>query len=229
MFPIKANAPHQKADSRNSRLKVTLNALITLGIALSPFSLHAQSSNQSPSGPPTDPGLDLDGFGCQIAEAPDCAARIRCVGEGEILFKDNRGVSEAVKVANQRARNELARFFSEKRKAEESLKQAQRTYQKQGPEGERSEREFGRLSEEVTTTSVEAVLRGVVLIGRQIDLQGGMAKVWVGQTCRSRAVAEGRAQPSARASGGEAAPATGGPQIYGGNPQSTKRPNLDRF
>jgi hypothetical protein len=205
-----------------------LAAIAVTALLLAPF----VASAQNPPGPPTDPGFDLDGFGCQVVEAPDCAARIRCVGEGEILFKDSRGVSEAVKVANQRARNELARFFSEKRKAEESLKQAQRTYQKQGPEGERSEREFGRLTEEVTTSQVEAVLRGVVLIGRQVDMQGGMAKVWVGQSCRSRAVAEGRAQPAGAADGGNpnaSAPTTGGPQIYGGNPQSTRRPNLDRF
>jgi hypothetical protein len=198
----------------------------------------AQSAQQSAS-TPSDPGVDLDGFGCQVVVSSDCPARIRCVGEGEILFKDNRGVSEAVKVANSRARNELARFFSEKRKAEEALTTAQRTYQKQGAGGDRSEREFGRLTEEVSTSQVEAVLRGVVLIGRQIDMDSGLAKVWIGQSCQSRAAADGASSTSSTNSNAPgvssqsppstSAPASGGPPIFGGNPQTTRRPNLDRF
>ena len=70
--------------------------------------------------------LTLGGFeGCTIAPPKDgCAARIKCSGVGRIYGTSPYAVQDATKEAQVKARAQLAKFYSEKVRARESIASA---------------------------------------------------------------------------------------------------------
>lgn len=194
----------------------------------SAFAFTATVYAQTPQDqmPVSDPNaLELDEFpGCQVAPPRDgCSARISCVGEANILVLDAVGIREATQAASLSARKKLAQFFSDKVKAEESLGNATKTVARSGPEGESASRDMIRVTTDLTTSSTEALLQGVVTLGRVVSRQDRVVQIKIGQSCKSKAaaaqgatiVAPGAPSVSAQPSGGQAAPVTGGPRIFG--------------
>jgi hypothetical protein len=167
--------------------------------------------------------------GCQVKPPKDgCSARISCIGEASILFNDSRGVREAAKIADLNARKRMAQFFNDKIKAQEELKQAESASKKEGPQGAQTSREISRLMAEVTASSAEALLQGVVTLGRTVDAKAGIVYVEKGQSCKSKQAAAQAAQvvgpqQGSGAAGAGAAAATGGPQMYEGEVNSSRR------
>lgn len=166
--------------------------------------------------------VELEDFpGCQVAPPKNgCTARISCVGEANILFVDSVGVREATKAASLNARKKLAQFFGDKIKAKEAMVEATKTVAKSGPEGDSASREMVRATADVTESSAEALLQGVVTLGRTISKEDKIVQIKIGQSCQSKAAAASGASvvPSGSqgaSNGSEAVPKTGGPKVFG--------------
>jgi hypothetical protein len=213
--------------------KYTILAII---FALSQ-SVNAQ--NQEDQMPVNDPNaIELLGTdGCQVAPPRDgCNARISCVGQGNILVVDAIGVREATQAASLDARRKLSEFFNDKIKAENAMGNAIKTIALSGPEGESSSREMARVTTDMVTSTTESLLQGVVTLGRVVSREDRIVQVKIGQSCKSKEAAAQGAQtisaPASRNTGSNAAPATGGPRIFGeGNVRSIRQiaPGADDF
>jgi hypothetical protein len=196
---------------------------LLLVCAISSFMGSAAMAQNADALPVKDQSaVELEDFpGCQVAPPKNgCTARISCVGEANILFVDSAGVREATKAASLNARKKLAQFFGDKVKAKEAMVEATKTVAKSGPEGDTASREMARATAEVTESSAEALLQGVVTLGRTISKEDKIVQIKIGQSCQSKAAAASGATviPSGNAgSGGAAAgaPATGGPKVFG--------------
>jgi len=183
--------------------------------------------------------IELDEFpGCQVAPPKDgCTARISCVGEGSILVGDAVGVREATQAASLNARMKLSQFFNDKVKAEQAMNKATKTAAKSGPEGDSASREMVRVTTEMTTSSTESLLQGVVTLGRTVSRENRLVQIKIGQSCKSRiAAAQGsQAVDPAGSKGGSSdasAPKTSGPRIFGeGEVRSSrqKAKDADKF
>jgi len=215
-------------------------SIVTLIICLAFGSSAALAQSKEDALPVDDPNaVELDEFpGCQVAPPKDgCSARISCVGEGSILVLDSVGIREATQAASLDARKKLSQFFNDKVKAEEALANATKTVAKSGPEGESASREMVRVTTDITTSSTEALLQGVVTLGRTVSRPDRVVQIKIGQSCKSKqAAAQGATViPPGRApgtSGGAGVPATGGPRIFGeGEVKSSKQraKNADNF
>lgn len=206
-----------------SKLIVSALALIFSGLS------QAQNPDQLPVN--DNSAVELDEFpGCQVAPPKDgCAARISCVGEANILFVDSAGVREATKAASLNARKKLTQFFGDKVKAKEAMMEATKTVAKSGPEGDSASREMARATAEVTESSSEALLQGVVTLGRTISKEDKIVQIKIGQSCKSKQAAASAATvvPSGN-SGGNTSPATGGPKVFGDDAVKSQRQRAKR-
>lgn len=179
--------------------------------------------------------IELEDFpGCQVAPPRDgCTARISCVGEANILFVDSAGVREATKAASLNARKKLAQFFGDKIKAKEALAEATKTVARQGPEGDSATREMARITTDVTESSAEALLQGVVQLGRTVSREDKVVQIKIGQSCKSKAAAAQGAQVVGPGSGSSgSSPVTGGPKVFGDDAVKSSRQkakNADDF
>ena len=209
--------------------------LIVSTIALMLSSLaYAQNTDQLPV--KDSSAVELDEFpGCQVAPPKDgCNARISCVGEANILFVDSAGVREATKAASLNARKKLAQFFGDKVKAKEALVEATKTVAKSGPEGDSATREMARATAEVTESSAEALLQGVVTLGRIISKEDKIVQIKIGQSCKSKLAAANAAAvvpaENVRGSGdrGGSVSATGGPKVFGDDAVRSQRQRAKR-
>lgn len=193
--------------------KAFLISVLTASFGLAAW---AQNADQLPVNDPNAVALD-DFPGCQVAPPKNgCSARISCVGEADILFVDSRGIREATKVASLDARKRLSQFFNDKVKAKEAMAAATKTVAKQGPEGDSATREMARTTAEVTSSSTESLLQGVVTLGRLVSKADRLVQIKIGQSCKSKAAAaQGAAVTSAAPAQAQAAPKLGGPKVFG--------------
>jgi hypothetical protein len=134
----------------------------------------------------------LGGFpGCTVAPPKNsCDARIKCAGVGRIFGNSGRSVQAATKEASMNARNELARFYSTKQKAKEALANASEASATTNADGSETVKEsFSRMQAEISSSSAEALLSGVVVLGRDIDKGEKTVTITVGVSCQSQAAA----------------------------------------
>ena len=79
------------------------------------------------------------------------------------------------------ARNELARFYSTKQKAKEALANAAESSATTNADGSETVKEsFSRMQAEINSSSAEALLSGVVVLGRDIDAPSKTVTITVG-------------------------------------------------
>jgi len=203
-------------------MRIKMKRFVLAALALS-VAQAAYAQSQADQLPVNDPSaIELEDFpGCQVAPPKNgCTARISCVGEGSILVADSVGVREATQAASLNARKKLSQFFFDKVKAEEAMANATKTVAKSGPEGESASREMVRVTTDVTSSSTESLLQGVVTLGRVVSRENRVVQVKIGQSCKSKqAAAQGDQlvgpQGSQGGGSGASAPATGGPKIFG--------------
>lgn len=208
---------------------------VAVSIVALAFSSAAFAQN-SESMPVNDKqAVELEDFeGCSIAPPRDgCSARISCNGEGQIMFKDASGVREATKEASLNARKKLSQFFNDKIKAKEALVKATKTVAKRGADGQTATQEMTKTTAEITQSSTESLLQGVLTLGRTVDMEGGVVVIKIGQSCKSKAIAAQGAQVVSAQGGaaGNAGAAGGGAKVYEGQVRSVRQrsQNADNF
>jgi len=160
--------------------------------------------------------IPLGGFaGCSLAPPKDgCDARIKCSGVGNIFANTAMDVQLATKEATNKARSQLAMFYSTKQKAKEALANASKSMMTTNADGSSSgSTSAERMMASIDETSAEAVLSGVQTLGRQVDAKQRTVTVKIGVSCKSQAAAsksQAAAARSAMPSGGnsESAPAS---------------------
>jgi hypothetical protein len=163
--------------------------------------------------------VTLGGFeGCTIAPPKDgCNARIKCSGFGRIYGTSPYAVQDATKEAQAKARAQLAKFYSEKVKAKESIANASEASGQSNASGGADVKEsFSRVMAEVTQTSAEAVLSGFQVLGRQVDMAQKTVTIKGGVSCKSQAAAAQSQAASARS----APPVQAAPAAQAGQPQN---------
>lgn len=134
----------------------------------------------------------LGGFpGCTVAPPKNnCDARIKCRGVGNIFGNSGRAVQAATKEASMNARNELARFYSNKQKVKEALSNASEASATTNADGSETVKEaFSRMQAEISSSSAEALLSGVVVLGRDIDAPSKTVTITMGVSCQSQKAA----------------------------------------
>jgi hypothetical protein len=170
----------------------------------------------------------LGGFpGCTVAPPKNnCDARIKCRGVGRIFGNSGRSVQAATKEASMNARNELARFYSTKQKAKEALANASEASATTNADGSETVKEsFSRMQAEISSSSAEALLSGVVVLGRDIDAPSKTVTITVGVSCQSQKAAR-KSQVTAAKS---AMPASSGGGSNGGASQPEPKQAAEGF
>ena len=201
----------------------------------------AQQEGEPVNGPDQVP---LGGFdGCFVQEARNgCSARITCNGVGIVFGNTGPELQLATQEANMKARGKLAEFYSDKVKAETALKSTSKNTAKSNANGGLdTTSEMTRLMASVNTSSADAVLSGVQVLGRKVDINQRTVTVKIGVSCKSQAAAAksqqtaaGSAQPGGNApapqEGGQpAGPATSNMGAMKQYNMNQKRKNADDF
>jgi hypothetical protein len=148
--------------------------------------------------------VPLGGFaGCSVQPPRDgCDARIKCAGVGNIFANTAMDVQLATKEATNKARSQLAMFYSTKQKAKEALANASKSTMTTNADGTSSGSTFAeRMMASIDETSAEAVLSGVQVLGRQVDAKQRTVTVKVGVSCKSQAAAAKSQAGAARSAG----------------------------
>ena len=163
-----------------------LTVAATLGIV--------QTAYAQASGEPVQAAdeVPLGGFpGCSLAPPKDgCDARIKCYGVGQIFANTAMDVQLATKEATNKARSQLAMFYSTKQKAKEAIASASKSMMTTNADGTAAASTSAeRMMASIDETSAEAVLSGVQTLGRQVDMQQRAVTVKIGVSCRSQAAA----------------------------------------
>lgn len=145
--------------------------------------------------------VPLGGFpGCYLAPPKDsCDARIVCSGVGTLYGSSGTDVQAATQEGSIEARNELAKFYSSKQKAQESLAKVRQDAQKSTSDGGKATSSSAtRMMASVSSTNAEAVLSGVQVLSREVDPKQETVTVTVGVSCKSQAAAAQSQGASAR-------------------------------
>lgn len=161
--------------------------------------------------------MPLSGFtGCAVSPPKDgCEARIVCHGVGTLFGNTGVDVQAATDEASMEARNELAKFYSNKQKAQQSLAKVREDSLKSTSDGGKSvTTSITQLSSKVSSSSAEAVLSGVQTLGRTVDVDQQTVTVKIGVSCKSQAAAAQSRATSAKAAApaGNVEPAKGAKQ-----------------
>lgn len=168
---------------------------------------------------------------------PTCQRRIICVGDATIRLKGPDGVRMAKKSALLKANAAVANFQKTLIEAQSSDKEQMLSYSKEDGAGKSSNQEIGQLQKEEVSQRTQALLQGVVVVGGEINTEEGIARVYVGQSCKSIATAQGLGQQQSTGSGqgtGDGmeqpnARVMGGPAIGSGTVGSVSRPPSNDF
>lgn len=185
------------------------------------FGLVAVSHAFAQQGPaPADGGGDipLGGFpGCFVSPPKDsCDARILCSGVGTLYGNSGSDLQAATQEGSIEARNELAKFYGSKQKAEQSLSTIREDTQRSTSDGGKATASSTkRLIASVSSTSAESILSGVQVVSREVDTKQQTVTVKVGVSCKSQAAA---AQSQAGATRSAYSPKTGA----NGQPAATR-------
>ncbi len=174
-------------------------ALVSAVLLGAPITSFAQSEGEPVKAADEVP---LGGFaGCSLAPPKNgCSARIKCYGVGNIFANTPMDVQLATKEATNKARSQLAMFYSTKQKAKEAIANASKSMMNTNADGSSTaSTEAQRMMASIDETSAEAVLSGVQVLGRQVDAQQRTVTVKIGVSCQSQAAA---AQSKAGATAG---------------------------
>jgi len=215
-----------------------LSVLIFNGFVLGIAAAQTQPSNEVQVQKQGEADLIALVEGCEAKAKPSCQARFICTGQSAIHGKNPSAIITATRVASVRAKGQLASLLGSQAKMEELTKDKSATYEQSSGSGTSSQTQLGQLYESVTSTSAQAYLQGVVVIGSEINLAQGFVKVVVGQSCDSRNAAQDarRASQQGESQSGSmgtnpdpnAGNVPGGPQIHYGTPQpSMQKPRND--
>ncbi len=169
--------------------------------------------------------------GCQVVAKNGCTARFVCTGQAEILGDDQSDVQDALDAAEAIANKNLAFFRGNKIAAQTALEQAKKSWQKKGPEGTQAVKEIGRLQTLSISQGTTDFLQGVVVRATKVDMDKGMATVYIGQSCDSVNAAQESVRGSNLSneqdkgqSSSQNKPSNtnkqGGPKVGSGKPQS---------
>jgi len=177
--------------------------------------------------------VPLGGFaGCSLAPPKDgCDARIKCTGVGNIFANTAIDQQLATKEATNKARSELAKFYSTKQKAKEALANASKSMMATNADGTASSSTVAeRMMASIDETSAEAVLSGVQVLGRQVDAQQRTVTVKIGVSCKSQAAAAKSQAGAARsATPSSGAGAASPPVARGAEGQTLQQRELKSF
>jgi hypothetical protein len=190
-------------------MKTLNSALVLAALLMSTQLVHAQAEGEPIRSADEVP---LGGFeGCIMAPPKDsCDARIKCTGVGNIFANSARDVQLATREATNKARSQLAMFYSSKQRAKEAIANVSKSTGSTNADGSSiGSTESERLMASIDETTAEEVLRGVQVLGRQVDADQRTVTVKVGVSCRSQAAAA-RSQAGARQPAGAAAAAPSG-------------------
>lgn len=199
---------------------------LTLVSALLASSMAMAQQEGEQVGAPGD--IVLGGFpGCTVAPPKNnCDARIKCRGVGNIFGNSGRSVQAATKEASMNARNELARFYSTKQKAKEALANAAESSATTNADGSETVKEsFSRMQAEISSSSAEALLSGVVVLGRDIDAPSKTVTITVGVSCQSQKAARTSQVNAAKS----AMPASSGGSSNSGAAQPSPKQTAEGF
>jgi hypothetical protein len=172
--------------------------------------------------------------GCQVVVKNGCPARIACTGQAEILGEDQSDVQDALDAAEAIANQNLAFFRGNKIAAQKALEQAKKSWQKKGPEGTQAVKEIGRLQTASISQGTTDYLQGVVVRATTVDMEKGMATVYIGQSCDSVNAAQesiknsnlsneqdkGQSSSQTKPANNSSGTKQGGPKVGTGKPQS---------
>ena len=167
---------------------------------------------------------------CVAKAKPSCQARFICTGKAVIHGNNQSAVTTAERIASVRAKGQLAALLGSQTQMSELTKDKSSTYEQSSGAATSTQTQLGSLYESVVSSSAQAYLQGVVVIGSEINLSQGFVKVVVGQSCDTRSAAqevrrsslqgEVQVNSGASASSGGDNQVPGGPQIHYGTPQS---------
>ena len=148
----------------------------------------------------------------------------------------------AQKIADASARDQLARFYADKKTAIEKIKSRDSTYEKEDGKGKQTQTQFGQLIETVSNSSSEEMLQGVATLGGKIDLAGGTVTVVKGQGCDSVRTAKKlrgqmpKSQPGSTSNNSRSdsnvnvnEDVMGGPEVHHGQSKSVTQKPIDDF
>lgn len=176
-----------------------LNAMLAVMFSSSVAMAAASQTEGEPLHPPGE--MSLSGFpGCFVAPPKDsCDARITCSGVGTLYGNTGADLQAATEEASMEARNELAKFYSSKQKAQQSIAKVREDSAKSTSDGGKAINSSAtRLMQSVSSTSAEAVLSGVQTLSRVVDTNQMAVTIKIGVSCKSQAAAASSQAASAR-------------------------------
>lgn len=194
-------------------------------IALACLAYMGMAGAQQPALPTAADAPDdrpLGGFpGCTLAPAKDgCEERITCKGVGKLFGNTGTDLQDATDEAESEANAALAKFYSNKVKAEQAIKSVSNSSSQSNASGGNDVKNSAeRMIVKVRTQSAEAMLTGVQVLGRSVDWNQRAVTIKVGVSCKSQTAA---ARSQARANAGAAAGGT--PSAGGGQQPAAQGP-----
>jgi len=140
-------------------------------------------------------------------------------------------VQLATKEATNKARSQLAMFYSTKQKAKEAIASASKSIGTTNADGSSTGSTVSeRMMASIDETSAEAVLSGVQVLGRQVDAQQRTVTVKIGVSCKSQAAAAKSQAGAARsATPSSGAGAASPPVARGAEGQTLQQRELKSF
>ncbi|WP_158905903.1 hypothetical protein [Burkholderia sp. L27(2015)] len=178
-------------------MTITRTTTVLFSILFATHALAQQASGAADTGGE----VPLGGFpGCHLVPPKDsCDARIACTGVGTLYGNTGTDLQAATQEGSIEARNELAKFYSSKQKAQESLAKVREDAQKSTSDGGKATSSSAtRMIASVSSTSAEAILSGVQILSREVDPKQQTVTVEVGVSCKSQAAAAQSQAVSAR-------------------------------
>lgn len=145
--------------------------------------------------------VPLGGFpGCSVSPPKNgCDSRIVCHGVGTLFGNTGMDLQAATDEATMEAKNELAKFYSSKQKAQQSLAKVREDTAKSTSDGGKAvSSSMTRMMASVSSSSAESVLSGVQVLGRAVDVKQQAVTVKIGVSCKSQAAAAQSQAASAR-------------------------------
>lgn len=166
----------------------------TLFLILLTLALPLQAASPQRDGEPIKGigEVPLSGFpGCSVAPPKNgCDARIVCNGVGTLYGNSGMDLQAATDEALMEAKNELAKFYSNKQKAKQSLAKVREDSQKSTSDGGKAiSSSATRLMSSVSSSSAESILSGVQVLGREVDTNQQAVTIKIGVSCKSQEAA----------------------------------------
>lgn len=186
-----------------------MNAKKLIALAVLAYMGVAGAQDKLPTAADQPDEQPLGGFpGCMLAPAKDgCEERITCKGVGKLFGNTGTDLQDATDEAESEANAALAKFYSNKVKAEQAIQSvSSSSSQSNASGGNDVKNSAARLITKVRTQSAQAMLTGVQVLGRTVDWNQRAVTVKVGVSCKSQTAA---ARSQARANAGAAAGAAG--------------------